>query len=134
MHDAAMTGVGYPTVERDLLQPARAETWYGYLGVDDEAESGLLRALVMEQFVPVDSLRDVSCPFLAVFGGRDVLLPAWRCAQETGDALRAGTGQDATVVVFPTGDHRIRAEYRGYASGHLHLLGDRTERRIRPAG
>ena len=69
-------------------------------------------------------------PHLAVYGGRDVLVPAWQSAEEAGLALQEAGNADATVVVFPQGDHRIQDASTGhFVSGYLELLVNWTVRR-----
>ena len=88
-----------------------------------------MRRFMGEAFDPLTALRRVAVPFLAVYGGRDVLVPAWRSAAETGEAVAAADTSDATVVVFPTGDHRI-GEAGEFVPGYLDLLGDWAARRL----
>jgi pimeloyl-ACP methyl ester carboxylesterase len=77
------------------------------------------------------ALERIRIPFMAICGGQDVLVPAWRCAQETGDALERARNPDATVVVFPGGDHRMQdATTGGFVDGYLELLCDWIVRRI----
>ena len=59
-----------------------------------------------------------------------MLLPAWQSAREVGVALAGSPCADATVVVFPDADHRIRIDGE-FAPGYLDLLGSWVERRLR---
>jgi pimeloyl-ACP methyl ester carboxylesterase len=105
--------------------------WYGYLTVDDELDWEFGRILLEEDYQPVPTIARVSCPFLAIFGGRDVLGPAWQGADEVGRALQEAPTTDASVVVFPDADHRIRLPDGGFAPGYLDLLGDWVASRVR---
>jgi pimeloyl-ACP methyl ester carboxylesterase len=96
-----------------------AEDWQGVL------------SFVREGYEPLLALEGIRTPFMAIYGGRDVLLPAWRSAQESGDALGRAGNPDATVVVFPGGDHRIQDATRGgFVDGYLDLLVDWVVHRV----
>jgi len=70
-------------------------------------------------------MRSIQIPYVAIYGGRDELLPVWQSAQVTRRALHHAGNPDATVVVFPQGDHRIQvASADSFASGYLDLLVD----------
>lgn len=134
LHRAAEDGADLATVTRDVLEPAMGRSWYGhYHRVDalDEADwRGHVR-MVTEGFDPLAALARVECSFLAIYGALDPLVPAWLGAEETGRALAAAGTGDATVVVFPGGDHRIKDPASGdFVDGYLDLLGDWTARRL----
>lgn len=131
IHDAARQGLSFETVQARILEPARAQPWYGYLTFDEEADWRLIGRFVTEGYEPLEALQQIRCPYLAVYGGRDVLLPAWRSAEETGVALRQAGNQDSAVVVFPGGDHRIQQDGAGFVPGYLDLLADWAGRHVR---
>jgi hypothetical protein len=134
VHVAAQQESDYAAVEAELLAQARGEPWYGYVAIDDAGDWALTRKLVREGFEPLDALERVSCPYLAIFGGLDRLVPAWESAEQTGRALRRAGNVDSTVVVFPEGDHRIRhSDTEEFVAGYLDLLGDWAARRVGPA-
>lgn len=133
LHAAAARGATYDEIETTLLAPSRGTAWASYLDVVDEHDWSGFLAFVSEAYEPVPTLHRVRCPFLAVFGGLDVLLPAWRSARETGAALVEC--RDATVTVFPHADHRIQIDGPlDFAPGYLDLIGDWAAARIRRAG
>ena len=130
LHEAARAGVDFATVNAEFLTEARRQPWYGYAAVDDAADWRFGQLLVEECYEPREVLARVRCPFLAIYGGRDVLVPAWRSAEETGRALEAAGNHDATVVVFAGADHRIRDARTGdFVAGYLDLLGNWAARR-----
>lgn len=133
LHEAALRDESYESLETRLLRSARTQPWYGYASVDDARDWANGVTMVTESHEPVTALESVRCPFLAVYGGQDVLVPAWRSARESGQALvRAGNG-DATVVVFPNADHRLQDTDSGkLLPGYLDLLGSWTARRAAP--
>jgi len=131
LQEVAQRGTDYATVESEFLQQARGEPWYGYVPVDGADDWDFARRLLAEGYEPRDAMSRIRCPFLAIYGGLDVLLPAWRGAEETGRALGRAGNTDAAVVVFPEGDHRIRDASTGdFVVGYLDLLGDWTARRV----
>lgn len=133
LHDAARRGLDFATVDDRILAPARGAPWSEYVSVTDADDWALTVAFVQEAYDPLPCLRAVRCPYLAVFGGRDTLVPAWSGACETGEALSAC--DDATVVVFPHGDHRIQLDGPlDFAHGYLDLLGEWAARRVTRAG
>lgn len=130
MHTAARQRWSYARVERELVAAARGQPWYVYATVDDVQDWQLICRFAAEAYDPRTTLGGVRCPFLAIYGGRDVLVPAWRSARECGEAFEASSHTDATVVVFPGGDHRIRDAPSGrFVSGYLELLADWAARR-----
>ena len=135
LHEAARSGVPFDTVMREVITPVAERPWYRLGLTDDDAgEWDLMTRFVAEDYRPVDALRSVAVPFLAVFGGLDVLVPAWRGAAEVGTALATAGLADATVTVFPSGDHRIRLRNGEFAPGYLDLLGEWAASRLIPDG
>ena len=130
VHDAAREGLSYEAVEARLLEPARSQPWYGYMTIDDEDEWRLASRFVIEEYEPIEALEKIRCPFLAVYGGRDVLLPPWQSAQESGEALQRAGNPDAAVVVFPDGDHRIQHGPGKMVSGYFDLVVGWTARHV----
>ena len=131
VHAAALRGDDYATAERQLLAPARGQPWYGYLAFDDEKDWQGVCRFVTEQYDPPAAIRRARCPFLAIFGTRDVLVPAWQSAAIYDRALREAGNRDATLAIFPQGNHRIRIEETGeFCTGYLDLLGDWVARRV----
>ena len=77
------------------------------------------------------ALAQIRCPFLAIFGELDPLLPAHESALICGQALRKADNADATLVLFPQGNHRIMlADCSEFVPGYLDLLADRAAHRV----
>jgi pimeloyl-ACP methyl ester carboxylesterase len=128
---AAMRGDDYATVERDLLTPARGQPWADYFTIEDADDWGLMVRFAAERYEPAEALTRIRCPFLAIYGEGDPLLPAWESATICGKALRQAGNSDATIVVFPHGNHRIRITETGeFVPGYLDLLADWAARRV----
>ncbi len=133
LHAAALRDDDYATIEASLIAPARGRPWYGYLALDDAADWAGSSRFVAERYAPEEALRRIRCPLLALFGARDVLVPAWESAAIYDRALRAAGNRDVTLAIFPQGNHRIRIEETGaFCPGYLALLGDWVARRVAP--
>jgi pimeloyl-ACP methyl ester carboxylesterase len=131
MHEAAMDGLSYEAVNARFLEPAIGQSWYGYFTITDAEDWQGTCRFVREGYDPIQAMRRIQVPYLAVYGGRDVLVPAWQSAEETGLALQRAGNSDATVVVFPNGDHRIQdASASHFVAGYLDLLVNWTVRRV----
>jgi pimeloyl-ACP methyl ester carboxylesterase len=125
VHKAAGDGLPYDAVESKLLESARTQSWYGYAPVEDSKDWELDCQFIQEAYEPVEALSQIHVPFLAIYGGRDLLVPAWQSAEESGHALQQAGNADATVVVFPNGNHRLQDTSTGeFVTGFLELLAD----------
>jgi pimeloyl-ACP methyl ester carboxylesterase len=131
VHDAVLREDDYAIVESPLLQPARRQPWLRFYPVDEPGLWGLISRLIAEQYEPAATLARVHCPFLAVFGELDTVLPALKSAAITVQALREAGNPDATIVLYPQGNHRITvAEIGEMVPGYPDLLADWTARRV----
>ncbi|HET9017688.1 MAG TPA: alpha/beta fold hydrolase [Thermomicrobiaceae bacterium] len=136
VHSAARRGDAFDVVELQVLRPMRSRPWHGlglvpYEDLVDTADWSLACRFVREQYDPAETLELVRCPFLAIFGALDTLVPAWESAMIYDRALRTAGNRDATIVVFPLGNHRILMEGTGeFAGGYLDLLADWAARRV----
>lgn len=132
-HAAAAEGVAYSEVFTELIEPASSQPWHRYVPVGDEDDWAQMCRFVTEAYAPLETIRTIRVPFLAVYGARDVLVPAWESARDVGLALQSAPTNDSTVVVFPGGDHRIHDAYHsGFTLGYLTLLRDWL--RVRASG
>jgi len=132
LHEAAGQRMDFSEVDSSLLSRAKDEPWYGrYFVIGGRDDWHHFSLLVAEGYEPRETLARVRCPFLAVFGGLDLLVPPWRGAQESAQALQQSGNGDSTIVVFPGGDHRIQdTDTKRFAAGYLDLLGDWVARRV----
>lgn len=131
LHGEARRGTGYEEVEHLLLREARSRPWYGYLAVDDDADWGFIRAVASESYDPITALRTIRCPYLALFGAMDLLVPAWESARATAESLNEAGNRDATIVVFPGTDHRIQDSETGrLPDGYLDLVAGWAAHRV----
>ena len=131
LHEAAHRNEEFTSVEARLLRTARREPWYGYLVADDEADWPEFCLWANEPFEPIDALCRIRCPILATYGALDPLVPPWRSARESAQALAEAGNDEATIVVFPTGNHRLQlAGSEQFVPGYLDLIGDWARRRF----
>jgi uncharacterized protein len=132
LHQAARRGEPFASVERSLLGPARGAPWSGYLALASREDWEMICRFIGEGYDPAATLAQVRCPILAIFGARDDLVPAWESAAIYGESLQRAGNPDATIAVFPQGNHRILVPDTGaFAAGYLDLLGDWAARRAR---
>jgi pimeloyl-ACP methyl ester carboxylesterase len=126
-------GADFESISGALLEPASLQPWYdSYPTIDGAGDWLHVKLLISEPHEPLSDLRRTTCSFLAVYGGLDTLLPPWRGAEESGRALAAAATPDATVVVFPLGDHRIQdPSTEEFVDGYLDLLGGWTANRAK---
>ena len=130
LHEAAIDGLSFEAVQSQLLEPAIRQSWYGYVTITDAVDWKGDCRFILEGYEPIQAMSQIQVPHLAVYGGRDVLVPAWQSAEETGLALQQAGNADATVVVFPNADHRIQDASTGhFVPGYLDLLVNWTLRR-----
>lgn len=124
----AESGADFASV-RSSLESLADEPWAQHVPTfESEADWRHFSLLVSERIDPLQSLRSATCAFLAVYGGRDTLLPPTRSVTEASDAL-ATSCDDATVLVFPQGDHRLHLENTTLVPGYLKLLGAWAQQR-----
>ncbi len=126
LHTAAAEGADFESISGQLLEPASLQPWYDSCPtIDDAGDWEHVKVLIGEPHEPLSDLKRITCPFLAVYGGLDTLLPPWQGAEESGRALAAAESPDVTVVVFPLGDHRLQdPASTEFVDGYLDLLGD----------
>jgi uncharacterized protein len=84
--EAARAGAPYATIE-EILRGARSEPCYEYLEISNAEDWDFLRRMTELAFDPVQVLERITRPILAVFGERDVLLPAEQSAAIFAGAL-----------------------------------------------
>ncbi len=129
VHQAAEADLDYEMLDPELIEGASEHPYYGGQALD-EGDWRLMRLFIREAYDPVAALAQIRSSFLAIFGALDVLVPAWQSAEECSRALQQSGNGDAAVVVFPTGNHRIKDATGDFVSGYLDLLGDWASRRV----
>ena len=133
IHVAAERRNDYATVSRNLLDAARGQPWASYLTLDDAEDWGLVLRFFAERYIPVKALSRIRCPFLSIFGGLDVLLPAHKSAEIVSHALHAAGNPDVTIAIFPRANHRMLVPgTTEFVAGYLDLLADWAAQRCSP--
>lgn len=123
-HAAARRAAPYAEVAATTLDPARGTPWGDYFGPLGAEDWPFFVRNEQHPYDPVAALERITCPILALFGERDILVPAARSAQEFERALARAGNRDVTIRVFPEADHRIRVgDPPQFAPGYLDLMG-----------
>ncbi len=112
--DVAFTGQGWDKLEASI-QHARATRWASIVALPSQDEFERYGSLwgQFRAYDPIPQLQQVTCPVLALFGGRDTVVPPAKNAPLLERALKAGGNRDYTITVFPDGDHVIMATPTG---------------------
>jgi pimeloyl-ACP methyl ester carboxylesterase len=133
-HDAAKSGMTYEDVREKIQEPARGKPWFGYFGDFSEGdwEFFLLNFAPETIFDPVVFLNQVTCPTLAIFGEKDVLIPVQRSIEILENTVRK-TSQDLVIKVFANGTHRLSpAEGPGeFVPGYFEFMREWLSTRLR---
>ena len=109
LHVAAELAMPYDEMRDRLIVPAYGKPWLGYFG---EVDPDLWQFFVLNAGEPLDplwALRRVTCPTLAVFGERDVLIPVERSIEILRETVGV-RGVELAIHVFPDADHRLHLE------------------------
>ena len=111
-HVAEMAREGN-TVERilDVLDAARRESWFDYLGVDTKEILTFLVANLW--FNPLPYLRQLRCPFLGIWGELDTFVPVQKSMRLTRDALTAAGNARFELQSIPRANHRMQQSVTG---------------------
>ncbi len=90
------------------MERTKEARWAGYVTRVSSRERFDLRAPVVWRFFSYDPAQDfgrVACPVLALFGGRDIIVPPDRNVGPMEEGFERGGKADLTIKVFPAGDH-----------------------------
>jgi pimeloyl-ACP methyl ester carboxylesterase len=113
-YDAVKGKASWDQLENSVEQ-ARAARWASYVALPTK-ERFERRAPIVRRFFGYDPAADwthVRCPVLALFGGRDIIVPPERNVAPLEAALRRGGHTDHTLVIFPEGNHVLAATQTG---------------------
>jgi len=143
--DVAFTGQGWDKLEASI-QHARATRWASIVALPSQDEFERYGSLwgQFRAYDPIPQLQQVTCPVLALFGGRDTVVPPAKNAPLLERALKAGGNRDYTITVFPDGDHVIMATPTGarrdvplwtqFVPGYFATMLDWLRARVNTAG
>jgi hypothetical protein len=124
IHAAAQAGSSHEAFVADVMDPARGTAGFEYFGEIGAGLWGFLVRNLREPFDPVEALEQITCPVLALFGERDVLVPVEESVRVFRAALARANNADVTIHVFPGADHVISTgDPPVLADGYAQLLG-----------
>ena len=112
-YQCALTGEGWEALAAVELE-ASTKSWFAYAGGHagkDDPFWHFWRLICA--FDPVPALEKVRCPVLAVWGANDTFVPPEKSARIWQAALTKAGNRDATIKVFPDGDHSLIASKTG---------------------
>ncbi len=122
VHDAALRGDDFASVQQ-IFEGARNEQWAQYLPIESEALWRMMCAFTQEAYDPPSTLARIRCPFLAVFGSLDLLVPARESARICSEALDEAGNTNSAVAVFSGANHRLLIDDTGeFVDGYLDML------------
>jgi uncharacterized protein len=112
--EVAYTGQGWDKLEASI-QHARTTKWASFVALPSKDEFERYGSLWgrFRAYDPVPDLKKVTCPVLAIFGGRDTVVPPEKNAPLMEQALKEGGNKDYTIKVFPDGEHVMIATTTG---------------------
>jgi pimeloyl-ACP methyl ester carboxylesterase len=85
--------------------------WFKYAGRCDRALFYSARRMV--EYDPGPAWEKVRCPVLAIYGEKDMSLPAEKSLPIIWRGLKAAGNRDVTIKVFPGADHGLRTTETG---------------------
>lgn len=95
-----------PSVVHAAQAPWHEAPWYPLLAGTTPESIGFLAGIADHD--PAAALAALRCPFLAIFGADDLLVPVDESARVIAAALAEAGHHDHQIVVFPHADHNIR--------------------------
>ena len=122
------------------------EPWFAEVGAWDADAYDFMKQLEVDISIP-QLLETISCPVLAVFGGRDTIVNGKQSAQVYDAALKNAGNADVTITIFPGADHALFLSETGgmkemqqsflkpanekvFTPGYLDLIADWVQQRF----
>lgn len=88
-----------------FVGPYRNEKWFSYVGEPEQRGWPQKKLYLMAQIKSSELWRQVKIPVLALYGGKDLNVPAAKNVTALTKALTAAGNQDFTIKVFPDANH-----------------------------
>jgi pimeloyl-ACP methyl ester carboxylesterase len=88
-----------------FVHPYRNEKWFRYVALPERRSWDLKKLHLMSQLDTMSLWRRVTIPVLALYGGRDLNVPAEKNAIALESALKSAGNRDYTIKIFPNADH-----------------------------
>jgi pimeloyl-ACP methyl ester carboxylesterase len=112
--EVAFSGQGWDRLEASI-EHARATRWASIVALPSKEEFERYGSLwgQFRAYDPMPYLQQVTCPVLALFGGKDTVVPPEKNAPLMEQALKAAGNHDYTIKIFPDGEHVLLATTSG---------------------
>lgn len=88
-----------------FVSPYRNEKWFSYVGEPEQRGWPQKKLYLMAQVKSSELWRQVKIPVLAMYGGKDLNVPASKNAAALTQELTAAGNLDFTIKVFPDANH-----------------------------
>jgi dienelactone hydrolase len=88
-----------------FVGPYRNEKWFSYVGEPEQRGRPQKKVYLMAQIKSSELWRQVRIPVLAMYGGKDLNVPAGKNVTALTQELTAAGNKDFTIKVFPDADH-----------------------------
>jgi hypothetical protein len=88
-----------------FVGPYRNEKWFSYVSEPKERGWPQKKLYLMAQIKSSDLWRQVNVPVLALYGGKDLNVPAARSVAALTQELTEARNRDFTIKVFPDANH-----------------------------
>jgi uncharacterized protein len=112
--EVTCSGQGWDRLEASI-EHARTTRWASIVALPSKEEFERYGSLwgQFRAYDPIPQLQQVTCPVLALFGGKDTVVPPEKNAPLMEQAFKAGGNRDYTIEVFPDGEHVLLATTSG---------------------
>jgi pimeloyl-ACP methyl ester carboxylesterase len=136
------TGQGWDDLER-AIKAARSQpwfrlTWIEYLGASSPDHFYWRRYEGGPRAAPVEALREVDCPVLAIWGENDAEFPPAQHRPPVELALEEGGNRDYTLRIFPNANHPVfelppggLIRTTGFAEGYFDTIAEWVLEKVR---
>jgi pimeloyl-ACP methyl ester carboxylesterase len=88
-----------------FVEPYRKETWFHYVRVPTERGPAQKKLYLMARIRSSELWRQVKIPMLALYGGKDLNVPAAKNVAALTEELKEAGNRDYTIKVFPDANH-----------------------------
>ena len=100
--------VGY-LIGQGVLSPEEVAAWSEQGGDSESVLRPYVQKMISElDYDPVPALEKVTCPMLAIWGEKDVVVPVEKSVKVFDEALKRAGNEDFTLKVFPNLDHGLQ--------------------------
>jgi uncharacterized protein len=129
-----------------FVRPYRNEKWFRYVAIPEKTSWAQRKLYLMTQLDTAPLWRTVTIPVLALYGGKDLNVPAARNVTALTEALKSAGNRDYEIKVLPNANHdgletdkalltddQVRY-LQGYAPGYFEARLKWVRNRLRRAG